>query len=83
MPAKLIVTTQKGGSQVALIGPSGKQLLTSVIFREPRAKGATVRALKSLLGEQVTVEDSSRATGATSMATRGNGRAGSRPQGKS
>jgi hypothetical protein len=40
-----------------LIGPSGKELLSSELFREPRAKGATVRALKSLLGSGVTVED--------------------------
>lgn len=57
MPGKILVTSQRGGSRVTLIGPSGKELLSSELFREPRAKGATVRALKSLLGSQVTVED--------------------------
>ncbi len=57
MPAKIVVTAQKGGSRVALVGTSGKELLASEVFREPRAKGATVRALKGLLGEGVVVED--------------------------
>jgi hypothetical protein len=42
---------------VALVGTSGKELLASEVFREPRAKGATVRALKGLLGDSVVVED--------------------------
>lgn len=57
MPAKIVVTAQKGGSRVALVGTSGKELLASEVFREPRAKGATVRALKGLLGDSVVVED--------------------------
>jgi hypothetical protein len=57
LPAKIVVTAQKGGSRVALVGTSGKELLASEVFREPRAKGATVRALKGLLGESVVVED--------------------------
>ena len=57
LPAKLVVTARKGGTQISLVGTSGTELLSSVIFREPRAKGATVRALKGLLGENVTVED--------------------------
>lgn len=57
MPAKIVVTPHRGGTRVALIGSSGKELLSSKTFREPRAKGATVRSLKSLLGEEVIVED--------------------------
>jgi hypothetical protein len=57
LPAKILVTNQSGGSRVTLIGSSGKQLLASELFAEPRAKGATVRALKGLLGSEVTVED--------------------------
>lgn len=57
MPAKILVTSQSGGSRVELIGRSGKQLMTSEVFREPRAKAAIVRALKALIGTQVTVED--------------------------
>ena len=56
MPAKLVVTSEKGGSKISLLGSSGKELLSSVVFKEPRAKGATLRALKGLLGE-TTVED--------------------------
>jgi hypothetical protein len=57
LPAKIVVTAQKGGSRVALVGTSGKELLASEVFREPRAKGATVRALKGLLGDGIVVED--------------------------
>lgn len=57
MPAKIVVTPHRGGSRVALVGASGKELLSSKTFREPRAKGATVRSLKSLLGAEVIVED--------------------------
>lgn len=57
MPAKILVTSQRGGSRVELIGRSGKQLMTSEVFREPRAKAAIVRALKALLGTEVAVED--------------------------
>jgi hypothetical protein len=56
LPAKIVVTSVKGGSHISLLGSSGKELLGSVVFKEPRAKGATLRALKGLLGE-TTVED--------------------------
>jgi hypothetical protein len=55
--AKLVVTESKGGSQITLIGSSGTPLLTSKVFSEPRGKGATLRALKGLLGENVVVDD--------------------------
>jgi hypothetical protein len=54
-----------------LIGPSGKELLSSELFREPRAKGATVRALKSLLGSQVTVEDNTLSARTPAVSKRG------------
>jgi hypothetical protein len=57
LPARLVVTERKGGSRIALVGASGKELLASVVFSEPRAKGATLRSLKSLLGADVVVED--------------------------
>lgn len=71
MPGKILVTSQRGGSRVALIGPSGKQLLSSELFREPRAKGATVRALKGLLGSKVTVEDNTASAKTTAVGKRG------------
>jgi hypothetical protein len=55
--AKLVVTASKGGSRIALVGASGTELLTSRVFSEPRAKGATLRSLKGMLGEDVVVED--------------------------
>ena len=70
MPAKLVVTARDGGSQISLVGASGKALLTSVVFTEPRAKGATLRALKGMLGENVVVEDH------TPSASRGRATAG-------
>lgn len=57
MAAKLVVTARKGGSRIALVGASGKELMTSVVFTEPRAKGATLRSLRGLLGEDIVVED--------------------------
>ena len=57
MAAKLVVTAREGGSRIALVGASGKELLASVVFTEPRAKGATLRALKGMLGEDIIVED--------------------------
>lgn len=57
MAAKLVVTASKGGSRISLVGTSGTELLGSKIFDEPRAKGATLRSLKSLLGEDIVVED--------------------------
>jgi hypothetical protein len=56
LPAKIVVTAVKGGSRISLLGSSGKELLGSATFQEPRAKGATLRALKGLLGDTV-VED--------------------------
>ena len=56
LPAKIVVTESKGGSRISLLGASGKELLGSSVFTEPRAKGATLRALRGLLGE-VVVED--------------------------
>ena len=58
MPAKLIVTNARGGSRITLVGTSGTELLTSKVFSEPRAKGATLRSLRGLLGEEIVVEDS-------------------------
>ncbi len=57
MPAKIVVSERKGGSRVSLVGPSGKELLASKVFHEPRAKGATLRALKAVLGGDIVVED--------------------------
>jgi hypothetical protein len=39
------------------VGASGKELLASVVFTEPRAKGATLRSLKGMLGDAIIVED--------------------------
>jgi hypothetical protein len=55
--AKLVVTAHEGGSRIALVGASGKELLASVVFSEPRAKGATLRSLKGMLGDAIIVED--------------------------
>ncbi len=57
MAARLVVTGREGGSRIALVGASGKELLTSVVFTEPRAKGATLRSLKGMLGDDIVVED--------------------------
>ncbi len=57
MAAKLIVTPTKGGSRITLVGTSGTELLSSKVFTEPRGKGATLRSLKGLLGEDIVVED--------------------------
>ncbi len=57
MTAKLIVTQARGGSRISLVGSSGTELLTSKVFSEPRGKGATLRSLKGLLGEDIVVED--------------------------
>ncbi len=54
---KLVVTATKGGSKITLIGSSGTPLLSSKVFSEPRGKGATLRALKGLLGEGIAVDD--------------------------
>ena len=57
MAAKLVVTKARGGSKITLVGTSGTELLTSKVFTEPRAKGATLRSLKGLLGEDIVVDD--------------------------
>jgi hypothetical protein len=57
MAAKLIVTPTKGGSRITLVGTSGTELLSSKIFTEPRGKGATLRSLKGLLGDDIVIED--------------------------
>lgn len=57
MAAKLVVTKARGGSKITLVGTSGTELLSSKVFTEPRAKGATLRSLKGLLGEDIVVDD--------------------------
>lgn len=57
MAAKLVVTKARGGSKITLVGTSGTELLSSKVFTEPRAKGATLRSLKGLFGEDIVVED--------------------------
>ncbi len=52
MPAKLVVIARDGGSQISLVGASGKALLTSVVFTEPRAKGATFARAQGNAGRQ-------------------------------
>jgi hypothetical protein len=59
--AKLVVTNTRGGSRITLVGTSGTELLASKVFTEPRAKGATLRSLKGLLGEDVVIEDNTAA----------------------
>jgi hypothetical protein len=58
MSVKLVVSGSSKESRIALVGQTGKELLASVTFTEPRAKGATLRALKRILGAEVTIEDS-------------------------
>lgn len=77
MAAKLVVKNHRGGSRISLVGTSGTELMTSKVFSEPRAKGATLRSLKGLLGDSVVVEDltsAGLAKGAASMSTRGSSR---------
>ncbi len=62
MAAKLIVTSTRGGSRITLVGTSGTELLSSKVFTEPRGKGATLRSLKGLLGEDIVVDDRTTAT---------------------
>ena len=70
MAAKLVVTARKGGSQIALVGASGAELLASKVFSEPRAKGATLRSLKALMGEDIVVEDHTLSSPARKPVTR-------------
>jgi hypothetical protein len=55
---KLVVSGSSKESRIALVGQTGKQLLVSATFTEPRAKGATLKALKKILGPDVSIEDS-------------------------
>lgn len=57
MAGKLLVTDTGNGSQIQLLGARGQPLMMSQVFTEPRAKGATVRAVRGILGEDVPVED--------------------------
>lgn len=57
MAAKLVVSKARGGSKITLVGTSGTELLSSKVFTEPRGKGATLRSLKGLLGEDIAVDD--------------------------
>jgi hypothetical protein len=54
---KLVVSGSSKESRIALVGRTGKELLASATFTEPRAKGATLRALKQILGADVDIED--------------------------
>jgi hypothetical protein len=58
VPIKLVVSGSSKESRIALVGQTGKELLASTVFTEPRAKGATLRALKKILGADVIIEDS-------------------------
>ena len=69
MAAKLIVTPTKGGSRITLVGTSGTELLSSKVFTEPRGKGATLRSLKGLLGEDIVVEDRTTGTAPRAVAS--------------
>jgi hypothetical protein len=55
---KLVVSGSSKESRIALVGQTGKELLVSATFTEPRARGATLRALKKILGPDVNIEDS-------------------------
>jgi hypothetical protein len=57
---KLVVSGSSKESRIALVGQTGKELLASTTFTEPRAKGATLRALKKILGADVLIEDSTK-----------------------
>jgi hypothetical protein len=70
MAAKLVVTKARGGSKISLIGTSGTELLSSKVFTEPRGKGATLRSLKGLLGEDVVVVDETTSAAPKAMAAR-------------
>ena len=61
MSIKLVVSGSSKESRIALVGQTGKELLASTTFTEPRAKGATLRALKKILGTDVLIEDSTKA----------------------
>lgn len=57
MSIKLVVSGSSKESRISLVGRTGKELLASATFTEPRAKGATLRALKKIFGSDVVVED--------------------------
>jgi hypothetical protein len=54
----LVVSGSSKQSRIALVGQTGKELLVSATFTEPRARGATLRALKKILGADVMIADS-------------------------
>jgi hypothetical protein len=60
---KLVVSGSSKESRIALVGRTGKELLASATFTEPRAKGATLRALKKIFGSDVIVEDATTTNG--------------------
>jgi hypothetical protein len=55
---KLVVSGSSKESRIALVGQTGKELLVSATFTEPRARGAMLRVLKKILGPDVNIEDS-------------------------
>ena len=63
MSIKLVVSGSSKESRIVLVGRTGKELLASATFTEPRAKGATLRALKKILGHDVVVEDATTTNG--------------------
>ena len=58
MSIKLVVSGSSKESRITLVSRTGKELLSSATFTEPRAKGATLRALKKILVPDVIIEDS-------------------------
>jgi hypothetical protein len=60
--SKLVVSGSSRESRIALVGATGNELLVSETFTEPRARGARLRALKKILGTDVTIEDSTTTT---------------------
>lgn len=66
MAAKLVVTKVRNGTKITLVGTSGTELLASKVFTEPRGKGATLRALKGLLGEDIVIDDQTTPAASTS-----------------
>jgi hypothetical protein len=59
---RLVISGSSKESRIALVGQTGKELLASATFTEPRARGATLRALKKILGADVMIEDSTTST---------------------
>ena len=63
MSIKLVVSGSSKESRITLVSRTGKELLSSATFSEPRAKGAALRALKKILGADVIIEDSTTTNG--------------------